>query len=195
LLQLEELWKATPCRHACRISPRIWNAFSLTSPGRFLNRGVRDRFVTGGLPFIGVTSHQHILPSLEFLSGRKAVFMSSRSRDGELSTRFLRRMGHGVVRGSSSAGGAGALREMPRLLEPGLGAIMAADGPKGPARVAKTGCVAAVRDAGVPLIPIGWRRLRRGEAPQLGPDRHSPPLRVPRHRVRKPHPGPREGHP
>jgi hypothetical protein len=32
---------------------------------------------------------------------------------------------------------------------------MVPDGPRGPARVAKPGCVLAARDAGVPIVPLG----------------------------------------
>jgi lysophospholipid acyltransferase (LPLAT)-like uncharacterized protein len=64
-------------------------------------------------------------------------------------------MGHGVIRGSSTSGGAEALRELTRLLARGYGAILTPDGPKGPPRVAKLGCVIAARGSGAPLVPLG----------------------------------------
>jgi len=119
---------------------------------RVLNRDIRDRFK--GRPYVGVLWHQHMLFSLHFLHGRRGIFLSSLSKDGEISTRFLRRLGHAVVRGSSSRGGSAALRELTRLLQEGHPAIITADGPRGPAREAKLGCVAAARDAGVPILPM-----------------------------------------
>ena len=122
---------------------------------RVLRPDVRRRIINAGRPFIGVIWHQYFLFSTELVAARKVLFMSSRSRDGELSARLLRRMGHGAIRGSSSAGGAAALRELTRFLSQGYGAVMVADGPRGPARVSKLGCILAARDAGVPLIPFG----------------------------------------
>ncbi len=122
---------------------------------RLLRPAVRREYIDSGRPFVGVVWHQYFLLAIELVGSRRVLFMSSRSRDGELSAGLLRRMGHGVVRGSSSAGGSAALRELTRFLERGYGAVMVPDGPRGPARVAKLGCVMAARDSGVPLLPFG----------------------------------------
>jgi hypothetical protein len=122
---------------------------------RLLRASARREIIDAPRPFVGVLWHQFFLFAIELVGSRKVLFMSSRSRDGEISTRLLRRMGHGVVRGSSSAGGSAAFRELTRFLSRGFGAVMVADGPRGPARVSKLGCVMAARDAGVPLIPLG----------------------------------------
>lgn len=122
---------------------------------KVLRPEVRREHIDSGRGFVGAVWHQYFLLAIELVAGRKVLFMSSRSRDGDLAARLLRRMGHGVVRGSSSAGGSSALRELTRFLAAGFGAVMVPDGPRGPARVAKPGCVMAARDAGVPLIPFG----------------------------------------
>lgn len=122
---------------------------------KLLRPAARRGIIDAGRPFVGVVWHQYFLLAIELAGARKVLFMSSRSRDGELSARLLRRMGHGVIRGSSSAGGSAALRELTRFLEKGFGAVMVPDGPRGPARVAKPGCVMAARDSGVPLLPFG----------------------------------------
>jgi len=142
-----------------RAAPAIlpWAASSLyaTCSWRLLNRRIRDDFVGSGRPFVAVIWHQFMLLGLKCLPDRKLAVMASRSRDGEYSTRVLRRLGHHVVRGSSSAGGAGALRELTRAVRNGYGALMVADGPKGPARVAKLGSVLLAQHAEAPLLPIG----------------------------------------
>jgi lysophospholipid acyltransferase (LPLAT)-like uncharacterized protein len=122
---------------------------------RVLRPAIRRDLIESGRAFVGVVWHQYFLYAIELVGDRKVLFMSSRSKDGEMSTRLLRRMGHGVVRGSSSAGGSAALREMTRFLTDGFAAVMVPDGPRGPARVSKPGCVMAARDAGVPLVPFG----------------------------------------
>ncbi|MEM9177323.1 MAG: DUF374 domain-containing protein, partial [Myxococcota bacterium] len=60
------------------------------------------------------------------------------------------------ARGSSSRGGSTALRQMVRLLGEGTTAAVLVDGPRGPARVAKTGIVAIARHAGVPIQPVAF---------------------------------------
>ena len=135
--------------------PLLRPLFLATMSVRRLRPAVRRDLIESGRAFVGVVWHQYFLYSIELVGERKVLFMSSRSKDGELSTRLLRRMGHGVVRGSSSAGGSAALRELTRFLEKGFAAVMVPDGPRGPARVSKPGCVMAARDAGVPLVPFG----------------------------------------
>ncbi|HXU87623.1 MAG TPA: DUF374 domain-containing protein, partial [Methylomirabilota bacterium] len=50
---------------------------------------------------------------------RNVRVLASRSRDGELVAAFVRRFGLEVVRGSSSRGGAAALRALARALQAG----------------------------------------------------------------------------
>lgn len=135
--------------------PMLRPLFLATMSIRVLRPSVRRDLIESDRAFVGVVWHQYFLYSIELVARRKVLFMSSRSKDGELSTRLLRRMGHGVVRGSSSAGGSAALRELTRFLANGFAAVMVPDGPRGPARVSKPGCVMAARDAGVPLVPFG----------------------------------------
>ncbi len=122
---------------------------------RFVNARVRDEFIVPARPFVAVLWHQYILMGLQCVARRKIVLMSSQSRDGEFSTRLLEREGHRVVRGSSSAGGARALLGLTRIVREGYGALMIADGPRGPARTAKLGCLMAAGRAGAPVIPVG----------------------------------------
>src|SRR5687767_10149558 len=63
---------------------------------------------------------------------RPVQVLASRSRDGELVARYVRRFGLGVVRGSSSRGGAAALRALARTLRAGDDVAVVPDGPRGP---------------------------------------------------------------
>ena len=67
------------------------------------------------------------------------AIMISRSFDGELIARVVERLGFVAVRGSSSRGGASALRQMQQAYLDGHRCAFTADGPKGPRRVAKAG--------------------------------------------------------
>ncbi|WP_263368078.1 lysophospholipid acyltransferase family protein [Edaphobacter bradus] len=63
----------------------------------------------------------------------------SRSFDGELITRTVKPLGIVAVRGSSSRDGAAGLRNMQRAYLENNYCVITADGPRGPAQVAKAG--------------------------------------------------------
>lgn len=98
--------------------------------------------------------HDRIFAGTYFFRGRGIVVMSSQSLDGEYIARFIQRMGYGVVRGSSTRGGVGALVEMIRLMRNGIPMAFAVDGPKGPPYAAKTGAVLLAKKTGNPLMPF-----------------------------------------
>jgi lysophospholipid acyltransferase (LPLAT)-like uncharacterized protein len=107
-----------------------------------------------GTPAIYAVWHGRIL-LLPYLYGwRRALVLASRSRDGELVTRFVRRFGLEAVRGSSSRGGAEALRALARALSEGRDAVVVPDGPRGPRETVKPGIVALARVSGAPIVPI-----------------------------------------
>ena len=80
--------------------------------------------------------------------------LASRSRDGELVTRYIGRFGIEAVRGSSSRGGAAALRHLARWLEEGREVVVVPDGPRGPAEVVKPGIVGLARLSGAAIVPV-----------------------------------------
>jgi lysophospholipid acyltransferase (LPLAT)-like uncharacterized protein len=80
----------------------------------------------------------------------------SSHRDGEIIARILRRLGFELVRGSSTRGGARALRDMARVARDGQGdLVVTIDGPKGPARQVKDGILFAASRSGLPIVPVG----------------------------------------
>jgi lysophospholipid acyltransferase (LPLAT)-like uncharacterized protein len=79
----------------------------------------------------------------------------SRSRDGELIAAALGRLGYVTPpRGSSSRGGAAALRGLVRQVESGITVAIPTDGPRGPARQSKPGIVTLARRTGLPITPV-----------------------------------------
>jgi lysophospholipid acyltransferase (LPLAT)-like uncharacterized protein len=102
------------------------------------------------------TWHQRVIFHARHLARKNLTVMVSQSRDGEYAIRFVSLFGHSNVRGSSTRGGSVALKELTQIVrEGGRGGILA-DGPVGPARIAKMGAVIIARDAQVPLIPLTW---------------------------------------
>jgi lysophospholipid acyltransferase (LPLAT)-like uncharacterized protein len=107
-----------------------------------------------GTPVIYAVWHARIL-LLPLLYGRlRARVLASRSRDGELVARYVARFGLEAVRGSSSRGGAEALRVLARSLKQGRHVVVVPDGPRGPAEAAKPGIVTLARVSGAAIVPL-----------------------------------------
>jgi len=102
------------------------------------------------------TWHQRMPYHFHYFGSRHVTVMISQSRDGEYVARVAAWLGFKNVRGSSTRGGSKAMRELVKRIREGEIGGMLADGPLGPARVAKMGSVAIARDAEVPLIPVLW---------------------------------------
>lgn len=108
-------------------------------------------------------------------SRRGLKVLISRSRDGQFITEVAGRFGIEAVRGSSSRGAVGAVREVLRSLR-GAGADLAItpDGPRGPRRQLQPGVTELACRAGVPLVPLSYRLSWKWEAPSW--DRMEVPL-------------------
>ena len=105
-------------------------------------------------PAIYAAWHGRIL-LLPYLYGwRRARVLASRSRDGELVTRFVGCFGLEAVRGSSSRGGAEAIRLLARSLAEGRDVVLVPDGPRGPREIVKPGIVSLARLSGAPIVPV-----------------------------------------
>ena len=77
-----------------------------------------------------------------------------RSRDGEVLSGVLGALGYRTVRGSTSRGGAPALRRLIKTLRAGQDVGMASDGPRGPAWRVQPGIIHLAARTGAPIIPI-----------------------------------------
>ena len=106
-------------------------------------------------PVIYAVWHGRILLLPVFYGRRPVRVLASRSRDGELVTRYVGRFGIDSVRGSSSRGGAGAFRALARWLKDGHEVLIVPDGPRGPAETVKPGIVSLARVSGAAIVPVG----------------------------------------
>lgn len=88
--------------------------------------------------------------------GTGSHVLISQHRDGEIIARIIARFGHQSVRGSSTRGGARAMRELIRLGRSGVDLVVTPDGPKGPREVAKVGVVQLAKATGLPIIPVAF---------------------------------------
>ena len=88
--------------------------------------------------------------------GTGAHVLISQHGDGEIIARIIARFGHQAVRGSSTRGGAGALRALIKLGRAGQDLVVTPDGPKGPRQVAKLGVVQLAKATGLPIVPLAF---------------------------------------
>jgi hypothetical protein len=116
--------------------------------------------VRGGEGFIGIFWHSRLLMIPFVYPGRRMHVLISVHRDGEIIANVMRCFGFGLVRGSSSKGGAAAFREMKQLLRTGNDLAVTPDGPRGPAEVLKPGVAELTRIMGSPVVPVAFSSSR-----------------------------------
>ena len=85
-----------------------------------------------------------------------SVVPISQSRDGEWTARLFSRLNAETVRGSTSRGGAAALRGLVRAAREGKDLAITPDGPKGPAEKVQPGAIWLARLSGRPLLPVAF---------------------------------------
>lgn len=124
-----------------------------------------------GQPLIVAAWHDDTLFCANLLGKDSFFAQVSSSRDGADSAWIGRRFGIQSVRGSSSAGSLGLVRNSLRVLKAGGAIAITPDGPRGPRHQAKLGVAQLAWRAGVPIFPIrsvipncwkapSWDRMR-----------------------------------
>jgi lysophospholipid acyltransferase (LPLAT)-like uncharacterized protein len=107
-------------------------------------------------PLIFAHWHRDELALVHFVTSWRIATMTSTSKDGQLIDYVIRRLGGATSKGSSTRGGAGALKGLTRLMvESGYRASMAVDGPKGPIYQVKPGVFELSQLAGAWIAPTG----------------------------------------
>jgi lysophospholipid acyltransferase (LPLAT)-like uncharacterized protein len=134
---------------------------------RWETRGVEhlDAIYKSGHRAIFTFWHSCIFTATYVWRKRGIVVMSSQSKDGEFTSRFIKRFGYGTSRGSTTRGAGRALAEMTECLSNGIDVAFTIDGPKGPAYVAKPGAVTLARHSGQAIFPFHVEVRRYIELP------------------------------
>ena len=106
---------------------------------------------------IGAIWHQDMIIAAYVYRDRGFSVAVSRSRDGEHLSAALGKLGYREpLRGSSSRGGAAALRGLVRAVSAGTTVSVQMDGPRGPACRAKLGVGSLARLSGAPITPVAF---------------------------------------
>jgi lysophospholipid acyltransferase (LPLAT)-like uncharacterized protein len=110
--------------------------------------------------------HQHQLFCAKYLldqrsRGLTVGWLISPSVDGELGAMMVRRLGGGVIRGSSTHTGARSLRDYYQaLVKENLSPIITPDGPRGPRFKFKPGAILLAQMSGRPMLPMAYAASR-----------------------------------
>lgn len=146
-----------------RLVTGYFRLVDLTSKKIFLNREYEDQ-ICRKRPFACACFHGTMLFPVYYCRRYPGVVMVSRSWDGEVIDRSIRRMGYDTTRGSSSRGGKEALWEMIDMInERQYCSGLAVDAPRGPSRQVKIGIVVVAKETGQPVVPmVSWatRQIR-----------------------------------
>jgi lysophospholipid acyltransferase (LPLAT)-like uncharacterized protein len=96
--------------------------------------------------------HRSIFLAMWWWRHRGVVAMTSANFDGQVLGRALVGLGYGTTHGSSSRGGLRGLVELAGEMEEGHDAAFAADGPRGPRYITKSGPAQLARRTGCPIV-------------------------------------------
>ena len=140
-----------------RLVTFLFSTSDLTTRRVWLNQEHEEE-VCKKRPFTCACFHGTMLFPVYYCRRYPGVVMVSRSWDGELIDRSMRRMGYDSTRGSSSRGGRDALHEMIDIIkERNYCSGLAVDAPRGPSRKVKMGIVIVARETGQPVVPlVSW---------------------------------------
>ncbi len=120
-----------------------WRGMENYAAGRSMSKQVIFAFWHGRLLVLSF-SHR----------GRRIQVLASEHQDGDLMGRAIKWLGFGHRKGSTSRGGARALRELAKVLKEGLDVGLAVDGPRGPRGVLHQGAIELSRMTGSAVVPI-----------------------------------------
>ena len=121
----------------------------------FINKRVIDELERDGNNYVLAFWHGTML--LPWYLHRKKNFAAliSKSKDGDLLGKILKRWNYNVIRGSSSVGGDVALSIMVDYAKNNNSIAITPDGPRGPAFKLKAGAIITSKKSGLPLVLLG----------------------------------------
>lgn len=94
-------------------------------------------------------------PTIYFKNLEKKVALSSPTKDGELISVPLEKLGYTLVRGSSDKKSVSSTLSLLKYLKKGYSMGTPLDGPKGPSHKAKKGLLYLAQKSNISLVPLG----------------------------------------
>jgi lysophospholipid acyltransferase (LPLAT)-like uncharacterized protein len=144
-------------RFLCRLGAQYIRLAHATGTWTTVRDHIPRRFWDEGKPFILCFWHGRLL-MMPYCWDRGATIhmLISQHRDGQIIANTVSHFGIETVAGSSTRGGAAAMRAMLKVLKGGDYVGITPDGPRGPRMRASDGVIGVARLAGVPIIPAAY---------------------------------------
>lgn len=131
-----------------------------------IGRSRADELVADGHLLVTCLWHDEMFSLIHTKRNLKLAAIVSRSKDGEYLAKVMEKLGFYPVRGSSSRGGAAALRgTVSAMRKHGLSVSVTVDGPRGPRHQIKDGALFLAHFAKALIVPVrafNSRALRFG---------------------------------
>lgn len=141
-----------------RLFLRVWAKTSrITVLGEEEYRKAKEE----GRPIIFIIWHNRLLLIPYFFRKRGITGLVSPSGDGEILTQIGLPWGYRAIRGSGSHAMVRAWMKMKHTLLEGGELIIIPDGPRGPDRVLKPGCLKLAQDTGALIVPWSYSASRK----------------------------------
>ncbi|MBW7850556.1 MAG: lysophospholipid acyltransferase family protein [Rhodospirillales bacterium] len=145
----------------CRLAAQYIRLVHATGRWEVIGGDIPARYWDTGRPFIFAFWHGRLLLMAHaWRRGLPIHMLTSQHRDGQLIGRTMGAFGVEMVIGSTTRGGATALRGMVRLLKAGQYVGITPDGPRGPRMRATPGVVQVAKLSGAPIIPAAYSAAR-----------------------------------
>jgi len=144
-------------RVSCWLASLYIRLVYVTGAWRVIGGEIPERFWRDGKPFILAFWHGRLLMMpYSWDHGKTIHTLISHHKDGQLLARTVSHFGIKSVTGSSSRGGASALRTLVKILKNGEYVGVTPDGPRGPRMRASEGIISIARLSGAPIIPVAF---------------------------------------
>jgi hypothetical protein len=155
------LWKRLSLTLVPPLAAILMRATRRTMRLTHVGRETVERRLAQRRPYIHAFWHGHMFLMPYAYMGRRIAIMISEHQDGELIARTMKRFGHESIRGSTTSGGASALRAAVRALRQGCDVGITPDGPRGPRHRVQPGVIQVARLSGAAIVPVAFAASRR----------------------------------
>ncbi len=139
----------------------VLRAWAKTSRIKVLGEDEYRKTEETGKPIIFLLWHGRMMLAPYFFRNRKISALVSPSRDGEIIAQIAQGWRFRIIRGSGSHSVVRAWVEMRQDLQKGGELLIIPDGPRGPGRQLKPGCLKLAQDTGALLIPWSFSAKRK----------------------------------
>jgi len=148
------IWERALHWSAANFLPPLSNLYFRTIEVKEHNPSLRKKLLHKHRRLIYAFWHNRFLPLIMHNMGLGIAVLVSKSKDGELIAKILKKYGFGTPRGSTSRDAISATKNLVKLLNLGISIAVIPDGPRGPVYSVQDGIFFLSKISGVPILPV-----------------------------------------